>query len=126
MFRKDSSTYVLEEKGPRHQRRNSMRAILACLLGVGVVCSILFVPRIQAQFRKIFSSWARPAFNPRTVVWTNKDGGIYYCPGSPFYGSGSGLYMKQGDALTAGYQPALGTYCIQEGPGAHPRASHNM
>lgn len=61
-----------------------------------------FVPGINGHFRKMFSGPTRPTLNASMIVWTKQAAGVYYCPGSTFYKSGSGRYMEQGDVLTAG------------------------
>lgn len=81
------------------------------LLGIGIVLILLRVPSVNTYLGRLLSHSARPTLDSNTLVWANQSRGVYYCPGSKFYGSGMGTYMRQGNALTAGYQPVLGSYC---------------
>jgi hypothetical protein len=49
--------------------------------------------------------------DPNAAVWAIQQEGNYYCSGSVLAGRKPGHFMKQADALTLGYQPALGHYC---------------
>lgn len=48
---------------------------------------------------------------PNLPVWVIPQEGNYYCPGGALFGRRPGRFMKQADALTLGYQPAIGRYC---------------
>ena len=52
--------------------------------------------------------------DPNAAVWAIQQEGNYYCSGSVLAGRKPGKFMKQADALTLGYQPALGHYCGSE------------
>lgn len=106
------------EDSPRLRRRNTLGDIVMFLLAVGVIFIILLVPSVNVPVRKMFSGPVHPALYAGMTVWASEDAGIYYCPGSTLYGSGGGVYMKQGDALTKGYQPVLGRYCDPESKNA--------
>jgi hypothetical protein len=96
---------------PKPPRRNDPGAVLFFLVGAAIVLAALFVPSVSRPLRKMLQPPQRPALDLNATVWVQKDAGDYYCPESTMYGHGSGSYMKQGEALTVGYQPALGVYC---------------
>jgi hypothetical protein len=57
-------------------------------------------------------SAAAQSGNPYTVVWADKDYGIYHCPGSRYYGkTRNGLYLYQNQAQQKGFRPAYGWVC---------------
>ena len=64
------------------------------------------VPKLLVEF-----SVPRKMSDPSAVVWVIPQDGNYYCSGSVLHGREPGRLMKQGEALTQGYQPALGRYC---------------
>lgn len=111
MFRNFWSVIRFKRKRSKPRRRNNLGDVLTFLLASGVVIFILLLPSVNVSLRNMFSGHVRPALNAGMTVWASKDAGVYYCPGSRLYGSGVGVYMKQGDALTKGYQPVLGNYC---------------
>jgi hypothetical protein len=121
---------IVHEETCGRSRRNDADAILAFLVAVGIGLMILFVPGVNAPLRQMFSLQTHPPLDPSATVWVSKSAAAYYCPDSKFYGSGHGTYMKQGDALTGGYQPALGDYCGPKGqatarkPGASQRKAY--
>ena len=46
------------------------------------------------------------------TVWVNTNSGIYWCPGSRWYGkTKQGKYMKECEARKAGYRPAYNKPC---------------
>lgn len=53
--------------------------------------------------------------DPNLLVWVLPQDGDYYCRGSVLHGREPGRLMKQVNALTKGYQPALGNYCQSGG-----------
>lgn len=81
------------------------------MLGVACVLAISFIPGMKSRVDSLFVQAAPPPMNAAVTVWANKQTGNYYCPDSREYGKGPGSYMKQGEALTAGYQPDLSQYC---------------
>jgi hypothetical protein len=85
------------------------------LILVGTVAMILvflLVPGLRIRVMRMFTVGTPHKIATEVTVWANKGAGYYYCSGSRFYGHGQGSFMKQGDALTLGYQPELGKYCI--------------
>ncbi|MGH9789256.1 MAG: hypothetical protein ACRD4U_11205 [Candidatus Acidiferrales bacterium] len=45
-------------------------------------------------------------------VWVNTNSGIYWCPGSRWYGkTKQGKYMSECDAIKEGYRPAYKKPC---------------
>lgn len=86
--------------------------MLVLLIAVlGFVLVIIFVPGLRGNLNGLLAVSSSPRMNPRVVVWTDKRTGNYYCPGSRMYGQRPGTPMKQGEALTFGFQPLLGQYC---------------
>lgn len=77
----------------------------------GFALALVFVPGIRRHLAGLFPSASRPRMNPAVVVWADRMAGNYYCAGSMLYGRQPGTYMKQGQALTFGFQPDLGQYC---------------
>lgn len=53
----------------------------------------------------------RSMSDPNAMVWAMQQDGNYYCAGSVLAGRKPGQFMRQADALTLGYQPALDHYC---------------
>lgn len=48
----------------------------------------------------------------QVTVWVNTNSGIYWCPGSRWYGkTKKGKYMAECDAIKAGYRPAYNRPC---------------
>lgn len=121
MSPKNDVTYDSREEVPKPPPRDNTEGFLALLAGIGIILLLLQVPSVNVYFKRMLSHSGHPAFNPSTLVWANKDAGVYYCSGSTFYGSGAGTYMRQGNALTSGYQPALGHYCNQDSQANHER-----
>ena len=76
-------------------------------------CAIpaIFLPRFRHFLQGLFPSAETVRMSPPVVVWANRQTGNYYCEGSRLYGKPPGGYMEQGEALTTGFQPALGRYC---------------
>ncbi|GEM_PF-1087298 len=60
------------------------------------------------------------------IVWVVQQSGTYYCSDSEFYGQGAGQFMKQGEALERGYQPALTRYCHDTGAAVRPPANSSV
>ena len=91
-------------------RQRSGGLVIVLVIGFALIAAIL-IPGVRTRMDKFFATSGPKTVNMGLRVWANKEGGNYYCPGSKFFGRGNGTYMKQGDALTLGYQPALGGYC---------------
>lgn len=102
-----------KRKKPPQKKPKKSSGMLDVLLLAGLVIVILFllVPSLRERVARIFASKPTQTIATQVTVWASKDSGSYYCHGSRFYGHGSGSYMKQGDALTDGYQPDMGQYC---------------
>jgi hypothetical protein len=117
-----SSSYetMYEDHGSKPPKRKESSMIVVLLFVAAALVAAFFIPGVRARVSKYF-----PTDQPKKVemgakVWADKQAGTYYCADSHFFGHGTGTYMKQGDALTLGYQPALGNYC-QEGQPAHSK-----
>jgi hypothetical protein len=86
--------------------------LLIGILVLGMaVSALLFIPGLANHFHGALATVEPPAMNPTVLVWTNRNTGIYYCADSRLYGRAPGEFRKQGEALTAGYQPVFGKYC---------------
>ena len=96
-------------KAPKPRDNGGFVAIL--LFVAAALVAALLIPGVRARVSKLFSSDAPKKVEMGARVWADKQAGNYYCADSSFFGRGTGSYMKQGDALTLGYQPALGSYC---------------
>jgi hypothetical protein len=107
------SSYAQDFAKPKKPPQKKKSGMLDLLLVAGLVVVVLFlvVPSLRNRVARIFASKPSQTIATQVTVWASKDAGAYYCDGSRFYGHGSGSYMKQGDALTDGYQPAMGQYC---------------
>jgi hypothetical protein len=101
-------------KPPKPQKNGGLVTILLFL--ATALVAALFIPGVRARVSKLFSSDAPKKVEMGAKVWADKKAGNYYCADSSFFGRGTGSYMKQGDALTLGYQPALGSYCQESYP----------
>ena len=70
------------------------------------------VPSIRGTLGSLLMAQPVNQFmNATVIVWANQQTGNYYCEDSWGYGKGRGTFMKQGEALTDGYQPELAQYC---------------
>jgi len=118
----NNSSYAMYDdhgsKPPRPQKNGGLVTILLFL--ATALVAALFIPGVRARVSKLFSSDAPKKVEMGAKVWADKKAGNYYCADSSFFGRGTGSYMKQGDALTLGYQPALGSYC-QESYSTHAK-----
>lgn len=74
--------------------------------GVEASGSLPVVQEVSALFQK------DPPPVPGAQVWARKESGFYYCRGNVLFGRGPGKLQRQSDALTSGYRPADGHYCI--------------
>jgi hypothetical protein len=92
-------------------RRDSGKFVFFLLI-LGVVLAVVLVPGVRGRFEQIFPAVAAsPNIHSAVTVWANKDTGIYYCADTEEFGKRPGTFMKQGAALTAGYQPEFEQYC---------------
>lgn len=96
-------------------RKGSGGLAIVLIVGFALIAAIL-IPSVRARVTKLFPTETQKRVEMGLRVWANKKAGSYYCEGSEFYGRGTGTYMRQGDALTLGYQPALGNYCQGSDP----------
>lgn len=111
------SSYEYEVSEPKKPPRRSGAGLSAFLLLVlGVILAFIFVPGLRKRVLKTLIVRTHQKIDADVLVWTNKQAGTYYCSGDRFYGHGQGSYMKQGEALTRGYQPNLGRYCDGKEP----------
>lgn len=118
-----SSSYetMYEDHGQKPPKpKQSSTAVVLLLVAVALVAAY-FIPGVRARVNQIFPADAPKKVQMGAKVWADKRAGTYYCADSQFFGRGTGRYLKQGDALTLGYQPALGNYCQQAQP-AHSKA----
>ncbi|MDE3136939.1 MAG: hypothetical protein KGL59_10225 [Acidobacteriota bacterium] len=84
---------------------------IAAFVAIFMLVAIALTP---ANLPRLFSELGlspRPVSEPNAMVWAIQHEGNYYCAGSVLAGRKPGEFMKQSDALTLGYQPALGHYC---------------
>jgi hypothetical protein len=100
---------------PPKPRKSSGGLTLLLVVAFALIAAF-FIPSVRARINKFFPSETAKRVEMGVQVWANKDAGNYYCATSKFFGRGTGSYMRQGDALTLGYQPALGNYCQQSNP----------
>lgn len=119
-----SSSYesLYDEQPEPPKRKDSSGVYLVLLVVAAVLLGAMFIPSLRARVTKFFPSETSKKVDMAVQVWANKRAGSYYCPGSQLFGHGAGKYMSQGNALTLGYQPALGQYC----QGAHPSHSNGV
>lgn len=111
MARKESP-YGFEPAEPEKRRRAKSSGLEALLLlALLAIVLVLAVPSWRKQVGSIFTVTTQQQIDNGVTVWANQGTGTYSCTGSRFYGHGEGRYMKQGDALTQGYQPELSRYC---------------
>ncbi len=85
---------------PARNSRMAISFLVAVLLFVAIVLSSIPVASSQDE--------------PGTVVkvWANTNSGIYWCPGSRWYGkTKKGKYMSECDAIKEGYRPAYKKPC---------------
>jgi len=74
-----------------------------------LVAVLLFVAIVLASI-PVASSQDEPGAVVK--VWVNTNSGIYWCPGSRWYGkTKQGKYMSECEAIEAGYRPAYKKPC---------------
>jgi hypothetical protein len=80
--------------------------------------STMAIPLVAALLAVALAVTSVPAANsqedqPKPVkVWVNTNSGIYWCPGSRWYGkTKQGKYMSECDAIKEGYRPAYKKPC---------------
>lgn len=106
------STYNDDYDEPKKPpKRDSFTTELLLMGALAIALLYLLLPGLRTRVIRAFTVGTQQKVNTEVTVWANKDAGYYYCSGSRFYGHTPGSYMKQGDALTLGYQPELGKYC---------------
>jgi hypothetical protein len=110
-----------EPKKPEPQKGHGLSVFLVLVLGALV--TVVAVPSLRTRVMRALTVRTPTKIAQDVTVWANKQAGYYYCSGTRFYGHGSGVYMKQGDALTRGYQPELGKYCADSHPKDSPAVS---
>ncbi len=93
-------------------------AFLVIFLLVAIALTPANVPKLLAEI----GLSQRSMSDPNAMVWAIQQEGNYYCSGSVLAGRKPGEFMKQADALTLGYQPALDNYC---GSGTGSSAAQN-
>lgn len=81
-----------------------------------IVRALLVVVLLTALLTLVNASSGYSAFaqsaQEEVNVWVNTNSGIYWCPGSRWYGkTKSGKYMKECEARKAGYRPAYNKPC---------------
>lgn len=109
----NGSSYYQDYSEPKKPPRKNNGWAAALLVPAAALLVVTLMPGLRKKVMKEFSSPAKIKIEMSAQVWTNKDSGYYYCRGSSFYGHGAGRFMNQGDALTGGFQPALGKYCTE-------------
>jgi hypothetical protein len=82
-------------------------AFMTIFLFVAVALTPANLPRLLAEM----GLGQRSMSDPNAMVWAMQQDGNYYCAGSVLAGRKPGRFMRQADALTLGYQPALNHYC---------------
>lgn len=96
---------------PPAPRKPGYARFAIVLAAFGLALILVARPGIRSKLIKLLPFGTHMQMDTSVVVWANKQSGTYQCPGSAMYAKGAGNYMHQGDALTAGYQPALRGYC---------------
>lgn len=110
-----------DNHGSKPPQRKGGFGMTILLFVAAAVVAAFFIPGVRTQFNKLFPTDASKKVEMGAKVWADRQAGTYFCADSKFFGHGTGTYIKQGDALTLGYQPALGSYC-QEGHPAPTKA----
>jgi hypothetical protein len=86
-------------------------SVMLCVALIVLVIIPLKVPEMMARW----SFHTERMTSPSARVWVIPEEGSYYCTGSLLSGRQPGRYMEQAEALTKGYQPAMGHYCASGG-----------
>jgi hypothetical protein len=95
---------------PRTSKDGPPLLSVAAMLVILVLTALVLTP--SGPPRLLFELGVRPKMkDPNTLVWVITRDGNYYCQGSVLDGRKPGSFMSQANALTKGYQPALGGYC---------------
>jgi len=77
-----------------------LHTLIVLLLVLVIASSSVPVAGLQAQSQE------------EVKVWVNTNSGIYWCPGSKWYGkTKKGKYMGECEAIKAGYRPAYNKPC---------------
>ena len=108
--------YLTRQQEEDAHRRKQMRAALtsaAYKILMVLVAVILVVGVINYLFRTGSDPLEQQLTggDPEIRVWVHESTGLYYCPGSPDYGTGAGRVMTQREAQLGYHRPALGKPC---------------
>jgi hypothetical protein len=82
-------------------------AFLATFIFVAIALTPANLPKLLSEL----GLGPQSTNDPSAMVWAIQQEGNYYCSDSVLAGRKPGEFMTQSDALTLGYQPALGHYC---------------
>ncbi len=101
------------ESKPAKTRRGPAIFPIAAIACAFLFVALVFAPAPASRLLRKMGIRLTPASlkDPNARVWVIQSEGNYYCDGSVLAGHQPGQYMTQGNALTLGYQPALGRYC---------------
>lgn len=105
----------------RPKPRKNWMAPAILLAVTAALVAVVIDPSLRKQITTFFPAPVSKQIEMEARVWADRQTGSYYCADSRLFGRGAGSYMKQGDALTLGFQPALGKYCQPAYP-EHSRA----
>lgn len=112
-----SSLTGAERDCTRRGRRRSAPPFVPVIAGVFVALLVVLAmtPLGAPKLLTEVGLSSSPLNDPDAPVWVIRQAGNYYCRGSVLAGRKPGQFMKQADALTLGYQPALDHYCGDAG-----------
>ena len=101
------------ESKPIQTRRRLAIFPISGIAAALLIIALFFAPTGSIRILDKIGIHLSPASlsDPDAKVWAIRSEGNYYCAGSVLTGHKPGRYMTQGNALTLGYQPALGRYC---------------
>ena len=105
----DSMYQHQESKPPTRGKGNGVFAVMLVL--AAALIAVVIVPGWRSRVSNFFSSVPKSKVQMNAKVWADKRTGGYYCADSRSFGRGTGVVLRQGEALTLGYQPVLGKYC---------------
>ncbi len=111
-----SPDYLTRQQEEEQQRRKKMKAALitaASRIFMLLVAGALVLGALNYFFSKGSDTLELQLTggNPDVRVWVSESSGLYHCPGTAGYGSGSGRYVTQREAQLGYHRPALGKPC---------------
>jgi hypothetical protein len=97
--------------------RPPLMPVVSVMLTVAVILLVIIPLQVPQRLIQQLDFHTARMTSPSTRVWVMPSKGTYYCSGSMMNGRQPGHFLGQAEALSRGYQPAMGSYCTSGKPG---------